>query len=65
MICTIFAIKTYVFENIGIASFFALIVSGIFAYLLIAYLADLFFNYGSEQLIQEQIVSFFQKDKVG
>ncbi|OQX54725.1 MAG: hypothetical protein B5M53_05600 [Candidatus Cloacimonas sp. 4484_209] len=65
MICAIFTLKTYLFNNIGIVSFFSLIVSGTFAYLLITYISDLFFNYRNRQLIQKQIVNFFQKDKEG
>ena len=63
MICTIFLVKTYAFDNIDILSFFLLIVSGIFAYLLIVYLSDLFFDYGSKKFIQEQFEVFFHKVK--
>jgi len=63
MICTIFLIKTYAFDNIDILSFFSLIVSGIFTYLLITYLSDLFFDYGSKKFIQEQFEVFFHKFK--
>jgi len=63
MTCTIFLIKTYAFDNIDILSFFLLIVSGIFTYLLIVYLFDLFFDYGNKQLIQKQFEVFFHKAK--
>jgi len=63
MICTIFLMKSYAFDNLNILSFFSLIVSGIFAYLLIVYLSDLFFDYGSKNFIQEQFEVFFIKSK--
>ena len=62
---TIFALKTYIFDNIGIVYFISLIVSGIFVYLLVVYLFDLFLNYRNKQLMQEYIVSFFPEDKEG
>jgi len=63
MILVIFVLRTYVFHDISLASFLLLIVAGIFMYLLIAYLADRFFNYGSKQLIREQFAVLFQKQR--
>jgi len=44
MVCTILGMKTYIFDSIGIVSFFPLVISGVFAYLLTTYLSDLLFN---------------------
>ena len=63
MILVIFALRTYVFHDINFASFLLLIVAGIFMYLLIGYLANRFFNYGSKQLIREQFAALFQKQR--
>ena len=61
MICSIFILKTYIFNGVNIISLLLLIISGISIYLLIVYVFDVFFNYRNKQLIQEQIVNFFQK----
>jgi len=65
MICTILAMRTCIFDSIGLVSFLSSIVSGIFAYLLIAYLSDSFFGYGNRELIKEQFADFFQNNKQG
>jgi len=65
MICTIFAVKTYIFDSIGLVTFFSSIISGILAYLLIAYLSDSFFGHGNRELIKEQFANFFHNNKQG
>jgi len=62
MVIVIFAIKTYLFINIGFISFFLLIVAGILTYLLIAYLFDIAFSYGSKLLIQDQFTLLIKKE---
>jgi len=61
MIFVVFALKTYVFDNVGPAWFLLLTVGGIFTYLSIAHLLDLLFNCGNKKLIQEQLTNLFQK----
>ena len=61
MIFSIFIIKTFIFNNANIIPLLLLIIIGISVYLLITYIFDVFFNYRNKQLIQEQIVNFFQK----
>ena len=63
MIYSIFILKTYIFNDANIISLLLLIISGMSMYLLIAYIFDVFFNFGNKQLIQEQIVIFFRRDK--
>jgi len=61
MIFSILILKIYIFNDVDIISLLLLIISGISMYLLIAYIFDVFFNFGNKQLLQEQIVNFFQK----
>lgn len=60
-IFVIFAIKTYGFIDISIISLLSLIVIGVLIYILITYLFDTVFNYGSKLLIQEQLAALFQE----
>ena len=62
MICAIWGIKTYIFENnIDAISLSLLIIISLFVYLTVSYLFEIFFNYGNIQLIQEQFKSFVEK----
>ena len=62
MNCTIWGIKTYIFENnIDVISLSLLVIIGLFVYLIVTYLFEIFFNYGNIQLIQNQFKSFAQK----
>lgn len=62
MICTIGGIRTYIFaNNINIISISLLLIIGLSVYLIVAYLFEIFFNYGNIRLIQNQFKSFAQK----
>lgn len=60
-IFVIFAIKTYGFIDISLISLLSLIVVGVLIYILITYLFDTVFNYGSKLLIQEQLAALFRE----
>ena len=62
MICAIWGIKTYLFENnIDAISLSLLIIISLLIYLIVSYLFEIFLNYGNIQLIQEQFKSFVEK----
>jgi O-antigen/teichoic acid export membrane protein len=55
MVGAILLVKMHLFTAVTLTAFIALVVSGVFIYLLITILFDIVFNYGSIHLIQEQI----------
>ncbi len=63
MILVIFILKTYIFSNVDLIYLLLFVAVGVFTYLLVAYLSDRFFNYGSKQFMQEQFAVLFQRSK--
>ena len=55
MMVAIFAIKNFLFVQIGFVQFFSLIVGGVAIYFMVAYFYDKFFDYGIYKLIHERV----------
>ncbi len=60
LVCSIFGLKTYLLQRIGVIQFFFLIISGIMTYAFVMYLADSFFSYGNKKLVKDEIKKFFR-----
>ena len=59
-VSSIFIMKRYWVDNVGILEFFLFIVFGILIYLGATYLFDRFFNYGMQSIIKESLVSVWR-----